>query len=543
MKNKEFVLLLFIIFIGCYFRFFNLDINPPSVFRDEAEKGYTAYSILNTGGCVSILPTQYETTYRFHRFPLFINVMGVYTSALYQYIDIPFIYLMGLNETSVRAPAALCGVITILLTYFLCTRFISEKTALIGTLFLAVSPWHIIFSRWAQQGIFIPLFIVLGIYLFLDGIIGKRKINLLLSAIPFALGIYTYDIGKVYIPILLVGMFFIYRSEIVKNKVYFLYFLILLILLNLPTIHFLLYNPAQSTARFSKISILSDENSGISKILLTFMKNYYLHYSPSFLFINGDAELRHSVKSVGMMHYYEAPLLLLGLIKLFRFRDKFSKLLLYWFLTFPIPASLTREGIPHGLRAITGLPMLHIISGIGGVYLYTIINAIHSGEFTLQQRRIPQRLIPTPQFIRTIFLLSLVLCVTLFSIDLFVFYPSYSAFNWQYGIKQSIEFCTPYINKGYKVFVSGYITQAPYLYLFYTKYLPIRYKENNFNYFPYIFLPFGYDINKISSNFVFKKYFIVAFPGEITDKKPMKIIYAPQNFINNLTYPCLEIYK
>jgi len=91
--------------------------NPAGVFHDEAEKGFSAKSLLEIGGIIDFTQPLTATSvtqgpsnaFAWKRMPLFVNVWGSYTSTLYQWAAVPFVALAGLNAWSVRLPAALAG--------------------------------------------------------------------------------------------------------------------------------------------------------------------------------------------------------------------------------------------------------------------------------------------------------------------------------------------------------------------------------------------------------------------------------------------------
>ncbi|GIX45055.1 MAG: hypothetical protein KatS3mg130_1463 [Candidatus Sumerlaea sp.] len=136
---------------------------PPALFRDEAEKLYTAWCLATTG---------HDAEGRL--LPLFIHVFGVTTSAVYQYAAIPFVWLLGLNEWSARLPAAVVGTLTVLFLWLWARRVYGELVANWAALLLALSPWHVVFSRWAQQGIFLPLWLAVGMWAWSNFLRGKR---------------------------------------------------------------------------------------------------------------------------------------------------------------------------------------------------------------------------------------------------------------------------------------------------------------------------------------------------------------------------------
>src|SRR3990167_8555286 len=90
----------------------------------------------------------------------------------------------------------------------------TEKIAFLTSLLLAISPWHIQFSRTgfeANTGLF---FVVLAGVFFFRFINKKKQWNLFLSLGIFAYSIYFYRSIWVFVPLLLVSLFLIYRKDL-----------------------------------------------------------------------------------------------------------------------------------------------------------------------------------------------------------------------------------------------------------------------------------------------------------------------------------------
>ncbi|MCX7920375.1 MAG: glycosyltransferase family 39 protein, partial [bacterium] len=403
--------LFWILILAGFLRLYQLGTNPPGFFRDEAAKGYNAYCLLKTGRDIDN-----------RSLPIFTREFTVYNSALPTYLVIPSIVLFGLTEFATRLPFAVVGILTVFLTYLLTSRVYNPRTGYLAAFLLAVSPWHLLFSRWANQGILLPLFITAGLYCWIRAFepdVKHTKQWLISSLIIFAISLYTYDIAKVFIPLFLVGLFIIYRQEIRRNSLFFLLGLCCFLILILPQVWFSLTAPELTQERFNRISIFALSNSP-SAIFNLFIKNYVTHFSPNFLFISGDSNLRHSVFGLGQLYLFEIPFLLYGIYILFRQRTKFEQLLIWWVVLFPVPASLTYEGIPHALRTICAIPVFSIITA-------------HAIDTLLQ--RVPVYAAKSFSYrgMRVLIMTLIIANISFFIFNLFFFYPQYSAPVWQYG--------------------------------------------------------------------------------------------------------------
>ncbi|KKT76332.1 MAG: hypothetical protein UW69_C0001G0028 [Microgenomates group bacterium GW2011_GWA2_44_7] len=156
-----------IIVLALILRLGALDRYPAGFNADEANQGYSAYSLLQTG------KDEWGET-----LPLSPRTFGDYKAPLYTYLTVPSIALFGLNVFATRLPAAILGTLTVLITYLLVISLfdhtamsmpkLKEKVwlngnviGLVAALLLAISPWHVQLSRGAFEAnlpsFFIPL--------------------------------------------------------------------------------------------------------------------------------------------------------------------------------------------------------------------------------------------------------------------------------------------------------------------------------------------------------------------------------------------------
>ena len=106
--NKQKILLLLIILIGIFLRFYRLGDVPSSLNWDEVSWGYNAYSITQTG------KDEHGAS-----FPLSFQAFGDYKQPVYVYLAAVSVKLFDLNPFSVRLPSAVLGSATILFVYLL----------------------------------------------------------------------------------------------------------------------------------------------------------------------------------------------------------------------------------------------------------------------------------------------------------------------------------------------------------------------------------------------------------------------------------------
>jgi 4-amino-4-deoxy-L-arabinose transferase-like glycosyltransferase len=462
------MLLALVLLLAAVLRIARLDTLPPAIFRDEAEKAYNAFSILHTGRDVEG-----------RRLPLFLHVFGVTTSAIYQYVAIPFIAAFGLNEWGARLPAACVATATVAMTYLLVRRLRDARTAAWAALLLTLSPWHITFSRWAQQGIFLPLLLSIGAY----GVVrfasapNSRRSDaawLFLGALSFGLTTYAYDVARMFVPALLVFVLIAYWPVWRSRWRHVAAGIVGLLLGAAPAIYVLFASNESAQARFRFVSILQP-GAGAASVLGAFVRNYFQHWSPGFLLLHGDAELRHGA-GTGTMTLVEILGLIAGIVVLFRERRRANVLWLGWLLLWPVAASLTRIGIPHALRSIVSLPAMQVVAAIGI-------------EATVQHIRIERRAL----FQQLVLLLALLTFVP-FGLRYYSHqYRVVSAFSWQDGLKEALRFADSPGLKSADIYLHN-VVGAEYLVPFYEQ-MPVQQVQQSWTTPPsrmgrFIILPF-----------------------------------------------------
>ena len=209
--NKLF--LLFIIIVAIFLRFYNLSQVPPQPSVDEVSIGYNAYSILKTGA------DEYGS-----KFPILLRAYDDFRPALYVYLVIPFVKFLGLHVVSVRLPAVILSIISVIAVYFIAKyltkdaptfkfKDITISIAQVATLLFAIYPWHIYISRLGHEVNAFLTFLLLGI-LFLFRFLEKQKWNLPLSSVFFGLSFDAYQNGKIVVPILIFAFFIIKPNAI-----------------------------------------------------------------------------------------------------------------------------------------------------------------------------------------------------------------------------------------------------------------------------------------------------------------------------------------
>ena len=421
------IILLLILLLGFSVRVYQVSVIPPGFFADEASIGYNAYTLINNFSD--------ETG---NKSPVFFKNFGsFYRPGLSIYLTSPFIFLFGLNEFSSRFSSAVFGTLTILIVYYLTIYlFKNYKIALLSSLFLAISPWHIHFSRINQEFAYLAFSLSFSLLIFLLGI-HKRKKLIPLSFVLFGLSLYSYVTAYVIIPLFLVSLCTIYYKKIKINKKFFLIGFILLSIISLPLI--LGLSNGKTMSRFNQIST-ANEMKTKQEIFKGVINTYKGHFSSDFLFTKGDIDYkehfitRFSVRGIGQLYLFQLPFIILGFIYSYRYKKTFL-LLLAWLIIFPLGstfAPFADGGGPFASRSITGVIPFQIFTAAGIFYL-----------LSLAKRKIVKK-----SLILLIFI-SIILSFYRFLFLYFSEYPKYSSnfWGWQYGAREIVNYFEEHENE------------------------------------------------------------------------------------------------
>lgn len=362
MIKKSFFILAFITLLAFAFRIYRVNSYPPLLW-DEAAIGYNAYSILKTG-------RDEHGTF----LPLIFKSFGDYKPGVYIYLTVPFVALFGLNPLAVRLPSVIVGSLIPLFLYLLIKSISpkSEKQAILAALLIAFNPWNLHFSRGAWETNLLTFELILASFLFIK----KRYFS---SALIFALGLYTYQAGKMIVPLVILALF-IYQFNSLKTnfKSILLKFVLPLSLLSLPIAYGLLFS--SDSNRLKVLSLTSyPRNSEERKLIIkesnqfdytlfhsqpsffvrNFLSRYFNHFSTRFLLFEGDWQnLRHSAPYIGVILYPSLFFLIIGLLNY----SSASLFFILWLLFAPIPGALTRDTVTAVRTLSLSVPLIYFIS-------------------------------------------------------------------------------------------------------------------------------------------------------------------------------------
>lgn len=367
-ENRFLVTAITIVMLAFAIRFYQLGSIPSGITWDEAAIGYNGYSVLTTrrDEWVTFLPISFRS-------------FGDYKAPLAIYLNGPFTYLFGMNSFAVRLPFAISGVAAVvgimLLTKELWLKHPQANLAvLISGGLLAMSPWHIQFTRAGFESGLALTIIIWATYFFLrymrdkDGL--KRPVFLVSSGLLFALSLYAYHSTKLFSPIWLLYLVFTFRRELLKN----LKALLLTAVMGLAAITPLVYDAIKGSGlKRADVTVFSNSNS-TGEALQTVVGNFFYHLRPQFLVMGEIDSFRHGMGSWGVLFITTAAFMLIAvayylskLIRKNKQRDgvvHMARHYLVWLILGILPAAIGQL-VPHNNRALMALPGMLGLAIIG----------------------------------------------------------------------------------------------------------------------------------------------------------------------------------
>jgi 4-amino-4-deoxy-L-arabinose transferase-like glycosyltransferase len=370
-KRNRYIPILLVVILAFTLRFYQVNKLPPGLYDDEVSLGYNAYSLLTHG------TDEYGVA-----FPLWFKAFGEYKLPGYIYADIVSIAIFGKNELGVRLPSVLFGTLTVLFLYLFLKDLLSlsSKTLedkfnilpLISAFVLAITPWHMQFSRGAYESVVAVCFFIIGCWQFTKFYKKKKILNLIASIFFLTLASYTYNSFRILTPLTLLVVFYILLKTkySLKNIIYLLF---CALLLNIPLLLFTLtsqgYTRFQQTSTFTQQSL---STPSLQSPLLNFiaypfiyLKNYLSYFSLQELFVKAQDNVRfYSSTEFGFLFRWQLFFLIVGFIVLLRENwGIFKKVTLGILLIVPAVGAVTIS--PNALRSLLLVIPFSIITAIG----------------------------------------------------------------------------------------------------------------------------------------------------------------------------------
>jgi len=178
--RTEWVCLAAVFVVGAFFVGYRMDEIPDGLNHDAAWEGLYA---------IRILEGERYTAYA-------AEAWGRETLTFY--FRAVSVWLLGSTPFAVIAPAMLAGLLTLPFFYGWMRSMFGARLAVVATLFLAASGWHLVFSRTGWRSDFQPLFMAATCFFFFKGMQSRGVLEFFFAGLALALTLNTYNAARVF---------------------------------------------------------------------------------------------------------------------------------------------------------------------------------------------------------------------------------------------------------------------------------------------------------------------------------------------------------
>ncbi|HKC23289.1 MAG TPA: glycosyltransferase family 39 protein, partial [Thermoanaerobaculia bacterium] len=373
-SRRELGWLLLVLALAAAFRFHHLTTEPYGVWFDEAQNALEAKRILE------------EPHYR----PVFVSGMSQMPALSFYYFA-AFVKLVGARVLAVRLGTTLVGLLAVVFVWLLGRELWSAEVGLLAAGFLAVSRWHVDFSRFGMAIVFPTLFIPAALFFFARSQRTRSPRDAVLGGIVLGLGMQTYY-AMLAVPLLIVLSFahgFVTKKSMRSAAAAALLALLLLttLLTYLPVLQYARAHELEFGERMRTVSAVHASSMGeLAKILVTpsprrkeawevLGRNAAAH--AAMFHVAGDRNGRHNLPGAPMLDRVTGLFFAIGLFFAVAlvWEWRAATLLLWFFamlsagvlsLDFEAPQGARTCGLNSVIALLAALPLARIASLASG---------------------------------------------------------------------------------------------------------------------------------------------------------------------------------
>jgi 4-amino-4-deoxy-L-arabinose transferase-like glycosyltransferase len=342
-------LLLLVLILAGFLRFYRLNDAPPGLHEDEATDGNDAWEAWRSGHFRVFYPENHG------REGLSINLQAVVLGVTGSH-----------SPGALRWAGALLGTLTVLGVYALAREVIGEEVGLLAAFLLAISFWHINISRFGTRPVAAPCFLVWSLVLLWLAVRRLQRgvrdgwVVAIACGVVYGLGFYTYTPYRL-TPLLLLAVFVVlkrdYGSRSMKNIAAIVVWTASVVIV--PLLLFSWRHPAEFFQRFNMLAGWHTANP-VGELIGNTMR------TAAMFFWAGDTNPLHNIPGRALLFWPVGLLFVFGLGVTIR-RQRW---LLVWIIIGLLPAIIANEGIPHAWRSILAAPAVFIVAAQGGMWLW-----------------------------------------------------------------------------------------------------------------------------------------------------------------------------
>ena len=340
---------------------------PVYLGQDEVFFGVTAHSIASTARDINgrFLPLYFQWPGR---------VPAVWFQPIPVYVMALFLKVLPLSEWSIRLPTLLFGIADIVLIYFVAARiFKRERSAVIASVLLALTPAHLIHSRLAMDFLY-PLAFVLSWLLCLLTFLERRRLTTLFAATTcLGLGFYSYIASVALMPIyFLITCLTVWKMERQPRRPLLVAIAGFCWPLTAAVAWLFSHSAAvvDTAQRYGLEGALPGQAQGATALTVAAaiterLSLYWRYFDPAYLFVAGGGYAVNTTHRVGVFLLPVAVYLVIGLSTIVNMRRTWvNVLLVLGLVTAPLAACLVAEAYAIQ-RQLVVLPFAILIATCG----------------------------------------------------------------------------------------------------------------------------------------------------------------------------------
>lgn len=317
---------------------------PPGLYRDEANTGRDGVRTLREG------PKLFYPT-AFGREPLFTWLVA------------GSVGFWGATPFAVRFPSMIVGIVTLVTLYLAVRELWNERVALLSTAVLAVTLWHVLFSRLGFRAILVPLFSSLSVWQVARGLRSGGMRHWIAGGMAAGALLYTYPAARA--AVIPGGLMLLYtwarrtpfRRSLVRGG---LVFGGAALIVMAPLIAYAIMHPEEVLQRTGNVaSVFNSENPWA-------MLGENVTGTLGMFFLRGDYLSRHNVPLRPVFDPVLSAAFVVGVVLIVRRfgSEHRAAFLIFWTTAMLLPTVLT-EKAPHFVRGIGILPFLAVYPALG----------------------------------------------------------------------------------------------------------------------------------------------------------------------------------
>jgi 4-amino-4-deoxy-L-arabinose transferase-like glycosyltransferase len=391
----ERLLLAAVIVIAFFMRFYRLDQIPRGVLLDESFNGIDVLRILG-GDRPIFLPANNGR------------------EALFIYLQAVGVSVFGQTDWALRVPSAIVGFLTLPASYLLLRRLYRSRVAVLACGWLAVSLWHVMYSRIGLRTILLPLVCSGAFYLLwrgLDALDSTAKVlasdpqSMSDDAAPVAtphrttslpwfaaagalLGLaqYTYTTAR-FAPLVVLafGGYLAITNAPAFRRAFFGLVVTALVASAVfaPEGLYFLRHPDAFSTRADEVSVF---NASLNRGDVVGALEYSTARSLGMFFYRGDEQWDRNIPGRPIFDPFSSVIAALGvLVAARRAREPKIAFTILWIVVMLVPSAIAIRNVPNFVRVTGLIPAIYALPALGAHWLW-------------QQwdRRAPSRLALTP---------------------------------------------------------------------------------------------------------------------------------------------------